>query len=112
MNIRATGQDETTWILKISGRRPHVMTSFSEYVRHHKPEEQEPSGSLKDSAGAGSGLSGQAGLWDQAVQRCQTIQHITAGFKMLAGRAYVEHHNQAAGVVPRNVQSAGWKPQS
>ncbi|CAL9694852.1 unnamed protein product [Knipowitschia caucasica] len=33
----------------------------------------------------------------------ETIQHITAGCKMLAGRAYMERHNQVAGIVYRNI---------
>ena len=32
----------------------------------------------------------------------ETIQHITAGCKMLAGRAYMERHNQLAGIVYGN----------
>ncbi|XP_051914448.1 uncharacterized protein LOC127596235 [Hippocampus zosterae] len=32
----------------------------------------------------------------------ETIQHITAGCKMLAGKAYMERHNQVAGIVYRN----------
>ncbi|XP_051924320.1 uncharacterized protein LOC127602290 [Hippocampus zosterae] len=33
----------------------------------------------------------------------ETIQHITAGCKMLAGKAYMERHNQVAGIVYRNI---------
>uniref|UniRef100_A0A3B3HW39 Reverse transcriptase domain-containing protein n=1 Tax=Oryzias latipes TaxID=8090 RepID=A0A3B3HW39_ORYLA len=33
----------------------------------------------------------------------ETIQHITAGCKMLAGKAYMERHNQVAGIIYRNV---------
>ena len=33
----------------------------------------------------------------------ETIQHITAGCKMLAGKAYMECHNQVAGIVYRNI---------
>ena len=33
----------------------------------------------------------------------ETIQHITAGCKMLAGKAYMEHHNQVARIVHRHV---------
>lgn len=29
----------------------------------------------------------------------ETIQHLKAGWKMLAGRDYMERHNQAAGIV-------------
>ncbi|XP_051929435.1 uncharacterized protein LOC127605701 [Hippocampus zosterae] len=34
----------------------------------------------------------------------ETIQHITAGCKMLAGKAYMERHNQVAGIVYRNIR--------
>ncbi|KAK7925836.1 hypothetical protein WMY93_008146 [Mugilogobius chulae] len=33
----------------------------------------------------------------------ETVQHITAGCKMLAGKAYMELHNQLAGIVYRNI---------
>ncbi|KAK7895269.1 hypothetical protein WMY93_020594 [Mugilogobius chulae] len=33
----------------------------------------------------------------------ETVQHITAGCKMLAGKAYMERHNQVAGIVYRNI---------
>ena len=33
----------------------------------------------------------------------ETIQHITAGCKMLAGKAYMERHNQVASIVHRNI---------
>ncbi|TWW59309.1 hypothetical protein D4764_06G0008390 [Takifugu flavidus] len=33
----------------------------------------------------------------------ETVQHITAGCKMLAGKAYMEWHNQVAGIVYRNI---------
>lgn len=33
----------------------------------------------------------------------ETVQHITAGCKMLAGKAYLERHNQVAGIVYRNI---------
>uniref|UniRef100_A0A3B3HDB2 HAT C-terminal dimerisation domain-containing protein n=1 Tax=Oryzias latipes TaxID=8090 RepID=A0A3B3HDB2_ORYLA len=33
----------------------------------------------------------------------ETIQHITAGCKMLAGKAYMERHNQVAGIIYRNM---------
>ncbi|XP_055368940.1 uncharacterized protein LOC129604854 [Betta splendens] len=33
----------------------------------------------------------------------ETVQHITAGCKMLAGKAYMERHNQLAGIVYRNI---------
>ncbi|KAK7886240.1 hypothetical protein WMY93_025861 [Mugilogobius chulae] len=33
----------------------------------------------------------------------ETIQHITAGCKMLAGKACMERHNQVAGIVYRNI---------
>ncbi|KAI3361747.1 hypothetical protein L3Q82_001956 [Scortum barcoo] len=45
------------------------------------------------------------GLPRQARSKVQaeTIQHITAGCKMLAGKAYMEHHYQVAGIVYRNI---------
>ena len=33
----------------------------------------------------------------------QTVQHIVAGCKMQAGIAYIERHNQVAGIVYRNI---------
>ncbi|KAM9816571.1 carbohydrate sulfotransferase 6 isoform X4 [Syngnathus typhle] len=33
----------------------------------------------------------------------ETVQHITAGCKMLAGKANMERHNQVAGIVYRNI---------
>ncbi|XP_054913489.1 uncharacterized protein LOC129377515 [Poeciliopsis prolifica] len=33
----------------------------------------------------------------------ETVQHITAGCKILAGKAYMERHNQVAGIVYRNI---------
>ncbi|XP_055368950.1 uncharacterized protein LOC129604859 [Betta splendens] len=33
----------------------------------------------------------------------ESIQHITAGCKMLAGKAYMKRHNQVAGIVYRNI---------
>ncbi|KAK7930437.1 hypothetical protein WMY93_006832 [Mugilogobius chulae] len=33
----------------------------------------------------------------------ETVQHITAGCKMLAVKAYMERHNQVAGIVYRNI---------
>ncbi|XP_076610522.1 uncharacterized protein LOC143335176 [Chaetodon auriga] len=33
----------------------------------------------------------------------ETIQHITAGCKMLAGKAYMECHNQVASIIHRNI---------
>ncbi|TWW73493.1 hypothetical protein D4764_15G0008870 [Takifugu flavidus] len=33
----------------------------------------------------------------------ETVQHITAGCKMFAGKAYMERHNQVAGIVYRNI---------
>ncbi|XP_078791071.1 uncharacterized protein LOC111949134 [Oryzias latipes] len=33
----------------------------------------------------------------------ETIQHITAGCKMLAGKAYMERHNQVAGIIYMNM---------
>ena len=33
----------------------------------------------------------------------ETVQHITAGCTMLAGKAYMEHHNQVAGIIHRNI---------
>uniref|UniRef100_A0A087XGF1 Reverse transcriptase zinc-binding domain-containing protein n=2 Tax=Poecilia formosa TaxID=48698 RepID=A0A087XGF1_POEFO len=33
----------------------------------------------------------------------ETVQHITAGCKMLAGKAYMERHNQVASIVYRNI---------
>ncbi len=33
----------------------------------------------------------------------ETAQHITAGCKVLAGKAYIERHNQVAGIVYRNI---------
>ncbi|KAF7659584.1 hypothetical protein LDENG_00296340 [Lucifuga dentata] len=33
----------------------------------------------------------------------ETVQHIVAGCKMLAGTAYTEKHNQVAGIVYRNI---------
>ena len=33
----------------------------------------------------------------------ETVQHIVAGCKMLAGSAYMERHNQVAGIVYRNI---------
>ena len=33
----------------------------------------------------------------------ETFQHITAECKMLAMKAYMEHHNQVAGIVYRNI---------
>uniref|UniRef100_A0A669BY65 Metal transporter n=1 Tax=Oreochromis niloticus TaxID=8128 RepID=A0A669BY65_ORENI len=33
----------------------------------------------------------------------ETLQHITAGCKMLAGRAYMERHKQVVGIVYRNI---------
>ena len=41
------------------------------------------------------------------VQLCkdapETVQHIVAGCKMQAGSAYMERHNQVAGIVYRNI---------
>ncbi|TWW62748.1 hypothetical protein D4764_04G0013950 [Takifugu flavidus] len=38
------------------------------------------------------------------------VQHITAGCKMLAGKAYMERHNQVAGIVYRNICTKyGWE---
>ncbi|TWW59398.1 hypothetical protein D4764_06G0009280 [Takifugu flavidus] len=33
----------------------------------------------------------------------EIVQHITAGCRMLAGKAYMERHNQVAGIVYRNI---------
>ena len=33
----------------------------------------------------------------------ETLQHITAGWKMLEGKAYMEHQNQVAGIIHRNI---------
>ena len=33
----------------------------------------------------------------------ETVQHITAGCKMLPGKAYFQHHKQGAGIVYRNI---------
>ena len=35
----------------------------------------------------------------------ETVQHITAGYKMQAGKAYIGHHNQVAGIVYRNISA-------
>ncbi|CAK6954711.1 zinc-binding domain-containing protein%2C partial [Scomber scombrus] len=37
----------------------------------------------------------------------QTVQHIIAGCKMQAGTAYIEHHNQVAGIVYSNICTYG-----
>ena len=34
--------------------------------------------------------------------KAQTVQHMTKGFKMLAHKAYLERHNQVAGIGYRN----------
>lgn len=43
----------------------------------------------------------------------EAIQHVTAGCKMLAVRAYMERHNKVAGIVHRNIfvlhSSMAWK---
>ncbi|TWW73335.1 hypothetical protein D4764_15G0007290 [Takifugu flavidus] len=53
---------------------------------------------------------GSSGLFKNAYPRCrlcgdapETAQHITAGCKMLAGKEYMERHNQVAGIVYRNI---------
>ena len=37
----------------------------------------------------------------------ETVQHITAGRKMLEGKADMEHHNQVADIRHRNIKNSG-----
>ena len=41
----------------------------------------------------------------------ETVQHITAGCKMLAGKAHMESHNQVAGIIHRNICAKYWQYQ-
>lgn len=53
----------------------------------------------------GQDLTYQTGPKVQAVQRCpsETVHHITEGCKILADKAYMECHDQVAGIVHRNI---------
>ena len=49
---------------------------------------------------------------DPRIRLCkeapETVQHISAACKMLVGKAYMEWHNQGAGVIHKNTPKLDW----
>ena len=84
----------------------YIWTKISEECFQHLVESMPHDNTMitQYKINRGWGLPQQAQM--QVVQKKKApekVVHITAGCKMLAGKVYMESHNQVAGIVYRNI---------